>query len=80
MPTSADFDAVVALGGGKPYATLTVEQYNAQQTEAESAEQAQELFAEWNMHLNETINPAIATGSRSSLIAAITQALAEISD
>lgn len=30
MPTSADFAAVVALGGGKPYADLTVEQYQAQ--------------------------------------------------
>jgi hypothetical protein len=36
MPTSADFDAVVALGGGKPYASLTVEQYNAQKAEAEA--------------------------------------------
>jgi hypothetical protein len=43
MPTSADFDAVVALGGGKPYASLTVEQYNAQQAEAE-AEAAKDVL------------------------------------
>jgi hypothetical protein len=43
MPTSADFEAVVALGGGKPYASLSVEQYNAQQAEAES-EAAKEVL------------------------------------
>lgn len=36
MPTSADFAAVVALGGGKPYAELTVEQYQAQATVAQA--------------------------------------------
>lgn len=37
MPTQADFDAVVALGGGRPYASLTVEQYNAQAAAAAAA-------------------------------------------
>jgi hypothetical protein len=36
MPTSADFAAVVDLGGGKPYENLTVEQYQSQKTAAES--------------------------------------------
>jgi hypothetical protein len=39
MPTSADFAAVVALGEGKPFAELTVEQYQAQ-TAAAQAESA----------------------------------------
>lgn len=43
MPTSADFAAVVALGGGKPYESLTVEQYQSQKTAAE-AESAKETL------------------------------------
>lgn len=43
MPTSADFAAVVALGGGKPYENLTVEQYQSQKTAAE-AESAKETL------------------------------------
>lgn len=34
---AGDFDAVYALGGGRPYATLTVEQYEAQATAAAAA-------------------------------------------
>lgn len=34
---AGDFDAVYALGGGRPYADLTVEQYEVQATAAESA-------------------------------------------
>jgi hypothetical protein len=40
---AGDFDAVYSLGGGRPYATLTVEQYNSQATAAESAVAKQEL-------------------------------------
>lgn len=34
---AGDFDAVYAIGGGRPYANLTVEQYEAQQAAAEAA-------------------------------------------
>ena len=37
MPSQADFDAVVALGGGRPYASLTDIQFAAQRTAAETA-------------------------------------------
>lgn len=35
MPSQADFDAVVALGGGRPYASLTVQQFADQRTAAQ---------------------------------------------
>lgn len=37
MPSQADFDAVVALGGGRPYASLTDQQFAAQQAAAQQA-------------------------------------------
>jgi homospermidine synthase len=40
---AGDFDAVYALGGGRPYADLTEEQYNAQATVAAAAAAKQEL-------------------------------------
>jgi len=80
MPTLADFDAVADLGGGWLFATLTEQQYAAQKAAAIAAENAETLSNEWNAHLNETINPAIATGSRQSVITAVTAVLAELSE
>lgn len=56
---AGDFDAVYALGGGRPYATLTVEQYNTQQAAAEAAEVKEMMRAflndkrvEFDAHVN----------------------------
>jgi hypothetical protein len=35
MPSQDDFDAVVAIGGGRPYKDLTAEQYSTQRTTAQ---------------------------------------------
>lgn len=37
MPSQADFDAIAALGGGRPYKDLTAEQFAAQRTAAQQA-------------------------------------------
>lgn len=43
MPSVADFQAIADLGGGWAYASLTVEQYEAQQAAAEAAEAKADL-------------------------------------
>lgn len=84
MPTIADFDAVAALGGGWMFATLTESEYAAQRTAAETAAEtaaaADALSQVWGTHLNETINPALATGNQANLITALTTVLAELSE
>lgn len=37
MPSQADFDAVVALGGGRPYASLTDQQFAVQRSASQAA-------------------------------------------
>ena len=80
MPSIADFDAVAELGGGWLFATLTEPEYAAQKAAAIATENAAALSAEWTAHLNETINPAIATGLRQNVITALTAVLAELSE
>lgn len=46
MPTSADFAAVAALGGGWLFADLTVEQYVEQRSAVELSESKAELLAD----------------------------------
>jgi hypothetical protein len=75
MPTLADFDAVAELGGGWLFATLTEPQYAAQKAAAIAAANAETLSQEFGTHLNESINPAIATGDRSAVLTAIAEAL-----
>lgn len=71
MPSSADFEAVAALGGGWLFADLTVEQFAAQRATSEALQEQQALQSEWVAWLNETINPLIAAGNRSGLNAAL---------
>lgn len=40
MPSRASFEAVAALGGGRPWGTLTVEQFTEQRLAAEAAQAA----------------------------------------
>lgn len=69
MPTQADFDAVVALGGGRPYADLTVELYSSQKEAAETAQAkvdlvtiVDELKTEFDAKLNQALY-SISTGA-----------------
>ena len=64
-------DSFYALDGGRPYKDLTVEQFAAQQ--AASAEQAGKdvVTQAAATLLNESINPAIASGDRSSIVTAL---------
>lgn len=71
MPTSADFFAIAALGGGWQFWTLTLEEYQSQKTAAQAAIAQQELEAEWVSWLNETINPMIAAGDVAGVNAAL---------
>lgn len=71
MPSVEDFAAVAALGGGWLFADLTVEQFAAQRTAAQSAESQQSLQSEWVAWLNETVNPLIAAGDRTGLNSAL---------
>lgn len=66
---AGDFDAVYTLGGGRPYASLTVEQYEAQQASAEAAvakadlvEYLVSLKEMFDQNYNETLH-AINTGA-----------------
>lgn len=71
MPSSADFAAVAALGGGWCFADLTAEQFSAQRTAAQAAIAQQALQSEWVSWLNETVNPLIAANDRSGVNAAL---------
>ena len=75
MPSSADFAAVAALGGGWMFADLTVEQFAAQRTAAQTAEARSTLESEWVSILNEGVNPALAAADRTALKAALTAAI-----
>lgn len=76
FPSSADFEAVAALGGGWLFADLTVETYQDQKV-AYEAEQAQAaLDSEWVSLQNDgDINAAVAAGDRPRLKAALAAAI-----
>jgi len=74
MPSVEDFAAVAALGGGWLFSDLTVEQFAAQRDAAQRAGDVGVLQSEWVSLLNEVINPALASGDRATLRAAIEQA------
>jgi hypothetical protein len=74
MPSAADFSAVAALGGGWLFANLTVEQFAEQREAAQLSVDRELLQSEWISLLNEIINPALATGDRATLRAAVEQA------
>ena len=75
MPSSADFAAVAALGGGWLFADLTIEQYAAQKAEAVAEAELLELLSQWAGILNSGVNTALASGDRVALKAALTAAI-----
>lgn len=78
MPTVEDFAAVAALGGGHPYASLTVEEYAAQKTAAETAAATAAAISNletlWATCLNGGINQSLSTGDKAALIVAVANA------
>jgi hypothetical protein len=71
MPSTDDFAAVAALGGGWLFADLTAEQFAAQRNAAVAEADRQAFQSEWVSWLNETINPLIAAGDRIGVNAAL---------
>ena len=69
MPSTEDFAAVAALGGGWLFADLTVEHFAAQRTAAETEAEASTVRSAAHTELNERINPAIATGDLAEIVA-----------
>jgi hypothetical protein len=74
MPSAEDFAAVAGLGGGWLFADLTMEEYQSQKAVAQLAVDRDLLQSEWVSLLNEVINPALASGDRATLRAAVEQA------
>jgi len=80
MPSVADFAAVAALGGGRPYLELTVEQFGEQRDAAAAAiaEQAAVdlMNQQWAIVLNSGINAALAARDIPAWITAMTDGIA----
>ncbi len=64
-------DSFYALGGGRPYKDLTVEQFAAQRTAAAEQAEKDEVTQAAASLLNESINPTIASGNRSAIVIAL---------
>lgn len=75
MPSSEDFAAVAALGGGWLFADLTAEQYAAQNAAASAESERSALRSQWAGILNSGVNAALASGDRDALKAALAAAI-----
>lgn len=64
MPSQADFDAVIALGGGRPYASLTDQQFAAQRTAAQAAAALAVIDQAYAAVQNEIIAPELSSQTR----------------
>lgn len=53
MPSTDDFAAVVALGGGRPYSNYTVEQFNIDKLAYENSERKREIKTSFDEILNQ---------------------------
>lgn len=63
MPSQADFDAVVALGGGRLYASLTPEEFAAQRSAAASLAEKQAVVASCRTTVNALAAKATAVNA-----------------
>ena len=72
--TEGIVEKVYALDGGRPYKDLTVEQFAAQRTAAEEQAEKDELSQAAATLLNESINPAIASGDLAAIVASLRSA------
>lgn len=64
-------DSFYALDGGRPYKDLTVQQFAAQRTAAAEQADKDSVTQSASSLLNESINPAIASGDRAAIVAAL---------
>ena len=64
MPSQADFDAVVSLGGGRPYLSTTVEQYAAQRSAAQAAAALALIDQAYATAQNEIVAPELSSPTR----------------
>lgn len=80
MPSQADFDAVVALGGGRPYLTTTVEQYAAQRSAAQAAAALAVIDQAYATVQNEIVATELSspTRTKASIAAKLRQAAAAL--
>lgn len=67
-------DSFYALDGGRPYKDLTVQDFAAQRTTAETEAEASFVRSAANTELNERIQPAIAIGDRAGIVVALRDA------
>ena len=75
MPSSEDFAAVAALGGGWLFADLTAEQYAAEKAQAAAEADRLALQSEWAAILNNDVNTAVSNGDRVALKEALAAAI-----
>ena len=64
MPSQADFDAVVSLGGGRPYKTLTLTEYAAQRSAAQAAAALAMIDQAYATVQNEIVAPELSSPTR----------------
>lgn len=67
-------DSFYALDGGRPYKDLTVEQFAAQRTAAAEQAEKQIVSQAAATLINESVNPAIASGDRAAIVASLRSA------
>lgn len=80
MPSQADFDTVVALGGGRPFASLTTSIFAAQRTSAQEAAALVPIDQAYNTVLNEIVNSELSspTRTKASIAAKLREAAAAL--
>jgi len=67
MPSQADFDAVVALGGGRPYKDLTTTEYASQRSAAQAAAALAMIDQAYATVQNEIVAPELSNPSRTNV-------------
>ena len=75
MPSSEDFAAVAALGGGWLFSDLTIEQYAEEKAQAAAEADRLALQSEWAAILNNDVNTAVSNGDRVALKKALAAAI-----
>lgn len=64
MPSQADFDAVVSLGGGRPHKDLTTTEYAAQRSVAQAAAVLAAIDQAYATAQNEIVAPELSSPTR----------------
>jgi len=71
---AAMIDSFYALDGGRPYKDLTVQEFATQRTASAAQAEKDEVTQAASSLLNESINPAIASGDRAAIVTALRSA------